>query len=105
MPSPAAHLHPAGFPDFPDLIRSAQRHRRPVLIEHARAMLGRLLDEEALETDVLIVRGSDVWLPPSTWLRMLVRAMRASAAEGVAGGHPRPSTSSAGARIPFPRGT
>ncbi len=65
----------ADLPDFDRLISEVRACPRPVSIEEARRTLGALFDEYDLAQETLVIRrGADPALTPTTWIRVVRRA-------------------------------
>lgn len=61
--------------DIAGLIQEAQNGCPPVFLVEARARLGSAWRECDLAYETVLIQGSDVILPPATWLRLLHRAL------------------------------
>lgn len=64
----------SAYPDFAALIAEVQANRRPVSLNHARQELGDLYEERDLAHETVVIRGTDIALTPTTWLRLVRRA-------------------------------
>lgn len=61
--------------DIAGLIHEAQNNCRPIPMTEACMRLGPAWCEHDLASETVLVRGDDVVLPPTTWLRLLHRVL------------------------------
>lgn len=67
-------------PDLDALLDRARTRREAISWSDAKGILGDLIDDHQVEGDaVVVIRGGDVWLPPSAWIRAVHTARERAA--------------------------
>lgn len=67
-------------PDLDAILDQAITRRAGISWTEAKDLLGDLIDDRQVEGDaVVVVRGDEVWLPPSAWIRAVHTARERAA--------------------------